>query len=185
MSAYIPAKPSITCRRAKFLKDQLVQSHFVDPRSLSNQPATTIPCGNCEACPFLDLRNKVILPNGQFWTQKRAATCHSSGVIYLLSCPCGDFYIGKTRRQLSMRIREHVTSATSGFFRTVIGRHFALKHEYNFTGIKFLPLTIIECPDRGGDWDQLLLQAETRWIFRLKADCPPGLNECISYASFL
>lgn len=38
---------------------------------------------------------------------------------------------------------------------------------------------------RGGDFDKFVLQHETRWIHRLKALTPPGLNEEISFASFL
>lgn len=184
LSSYVPPKPSITYRRAKSLKDELVQSHFVDPWSIRSVPAITTPCGACEACQFLDVRNRVTLPNGQLWVQQRAVSCHSPRVIYLLLCPCGDFYVGKTRRPFSVRILEHVTAATSGYFKTTIGRHFAFKHIYTFSGVKFLPLTVLSCHDRG-DWDRVLLQAGACWIFRLGADRPPGLNDSISFAPFL
>lgn len=151
----------------------------------SINPAITTPCGACEACRFLDVRNRVTLPNGQLWVQQRAASCHSSGLIYLLSCPCGDFYMGKTRRPFKSCILEHNTATTSGYFKTTIGRHFALKHDYVFSEVKFLPLTVLECHDRGGDWDPVLLQAEARWIFCLGADRAPGLNDSIFFAPFL
>lgn len=68
LSSYVSHKPSITYRRARSLKDDLVQSHFVDPMSLRRLPAITTSCGACEACQFLDVRNKVSLPNGEIWT---------------------------------------------------------------------------------------------------------------------
>lgn len=185
LSGYMADRPSITYRRARSLRDELVRSHFVDSTTRLSDPPTTTPCGSCEACPFVDTRGRVTLPNGELWVQKHSASCHTTGVIYWLQCVCGDFYVGKTRRSFSTRIREQVTAATSGFFGTVIGRHFALKHDYCFMGLKFLPLMVLPRYDRGGDWDRLLLQTEARWIFCLRADHPPGLNEAISFAPFL
>lgn len=150
LSGYVAERPLITYRRARSLRDELVRSHFVDPTVRHRESPTTSPSGSCDACPFLDTRERVTLPNGDLWVQKQSASCHSTGVIYLLQCVCGDYYVGKTRRSFSSRIREHVTAATSGFFRTVIGRHFALKHDYVFTGLKFLPLTVQPRDDRGG-----------------------------------
>lgn len=185
LSSYVANKPTITFRKARSIKDELVNSHFVDPTGVANTSTHTLTCGNCTACPYLDTRNKVKLPNGETWIQKHSASCYTSGVIYLLLCPCGDFYVGKTCRSLATRITEHITSATLGFFKTAIGRHFALKHNYDFVRLKFLPLTVTPFHDCGGDWDRSLLQAESRWIFRLRADRPPGLNESLSFAPFL
>lgn len=87
LSNYVASKPSITYRRAGSLKDELISSHFVNPTIRQSIPPRTIPCGSCEACPFLDIRNQVILPNGERLTQRQPASCHTSGVIYLLQCP--------------------------------------------------------------------------------------------------
>lgn len=165
--------------------DELVRSHYVDSETPSSDSPVTTVCGSCTACPYIDTRSEVTLPNGDLWVQRHSASCHSMGVIYLLQCICGEFYVGKTRHTFATRIKEHITAATSGFFRTAIGRHFALKHNYSYGGLKFLPLVVLPRDDRGGDWDRRLLQTESRWIFHLRADRPPGLNEAISYAPFL
>lgn len=185
LSNYVTDRPNITYRRARSIKDNLIASHFIDVNSTNTNPPVTKPCGNCESCPFLDTRNQAKLPNGQLRTPRRPVSCHTTGVIYLLSCPCGSYYVGKTRRSIATRIKEHITAATSGYFRTIIGRHFALEHHYQFKGIKFLPLTVIPYSDQGGDWDRTLLQAESRWIYRYHANRPPGLNDFVSYAPFL
>lgn len=52
-------------------------------------------------------------------------------------------------------------------------------HNYSFQGFKFLPLRALTDMTEG-DWDPALLQAESKWIFRLQADKPPGLNESLS-----
>lgn len=80
---------------------------------------------------------------------------------------------------------EHITAATSDYFKTVIGRHIAFAHNYVLSGFKFLPLVKIYTHERGGDWDRSLYQAESRWIFSVCADRPPGLNEALSFAPFL
>lgn len=57
-------------------------------------------------------------------------------------------------------------------------------HQGNIPRIKFLVLDRVH-PNRGGDWDKILLQRETRWIVALQATLPPGLNDYISYRPFL
>lgn len=106
-------------------------------------------------------------------------------VIYLLQCPCGAHFVGKTKRAFKIRISERIEDAKSGFFKTVIGRHIAFIHNLQLPGLQvFTPHSHPPC-DRGGDWDWTMLQAESRWIFKLKADKLPGLNDFISYAPFL
>lgn len=91
----------------------------------------------------------------------------------------------KKRRPFGVRIAEHVDAARSGYFKTVIGRHVAFAHNYEFLGFKFLPLARVDRHDRGGEWDKMLLQLGSRWIYLLKSDQPPGLKEAVSFAPFL
>lgn len=183
LTNYVTTKPSITFRRCACLRDNLVRSHY---RSDLGDPIIkgTVPCGGCGACSSLDTHDRVKLPNGKSWTSRHLATCSTMGV-YLLQCPCHSFYVGKTSRTWRTRILEHLDSAKSGYYRTAIGRHVAITHNYNFQGFKFLPLAVIPPPERGGDWSKLLLQQESKWIFRLNATSPPGLNEGLSFAPFL
>lgn len=72
-----------------------------------------------------------------------------------------------------------------GYYKSAIGKHIAFAHNYARTHITFVPLTHIPPNPRGGDWEQSLLRAEARWIHRLKALVPPGLNESLSFKPFL
>lgn len=95
LSHYVTPHPSITYRRARSLKDELVQSHFIEHSGPSKAtPPRITPCGNCDVCQYLDLRSRAILPNGENWTQRQDASCHTMGIIYLLLCPCGSFHVG-------------------------------------------------------------------------------------------
>lgn len=106
----------------------------------------------------------------------------TKGIIYLLDCPCGCFYVGLTRREFSKRIYDHVYTATIGYYKSPIGKHIALAHSYAKVHLTFVPLSHIPPSPRGGDWEKKLLRTEARWIFRLNA---PGLNEALSFKPFL
>lgn len=34
--------------------------------------------------------------------------CSTTRVVYVLTCPCGTIYVGKTKRQLKVRVGEHI-----------------------------------------------------------------------------
>lgn len=102
-----------------------------------------------------------------------------------MPCPYGAYYVGKTKRQRAIRILEPVHAEKIGFFKTIIGHHIALDHNYNFGGLSFLPLAVISRDDRGGDCDRVLLQMESKWIFKSQAHNSPGLYDSLSYAPFL
>jgi len=45
---------------------------------------------------------------GKLFTYKyRQALLHLSGVVYQLSCSCGQTYVGQTKRNLITRLNEH------------------------------------------------------------------------------
>ena len=66
-----------------------------------------------------------------------------------------------------------------------MGYHIAFAHKYEIPLIQFAVLDCITEDPRGGDFDQRVLQRETQWIYRLKANCWPGLNDSLSFKSFL
>lgn len=76
-------------------------------------------------------------------------------------------------------------AASIGYYKSPIGRHIALVHGYEKVHFTFIPLSHIPPSPRGGDWEKLLLLAEARWIYRLNALNPPGLNEALSFKPFL
>lgn len=186
LSSQVSERPSITYRRVRSLKDTLVHSHYSEGLSTPQTIQGNFPCGGCDACGSLDTHQEVVLPDCVKWHQRHHLTCATMGVIYVLhQCTCKSYYVGKTSRVFNIRMVEHISEAQVGYFHTIIGSHIALSHEYKFEGLKFLPLAIIPPHDRGGYWDQALLRSEYKWIFKLKADQPPGLNDLISFSPFL
>lgn len=68
---------------------------------------------------------------------------------------------------------------------TPMSRHVGLFHDFSLNTIKFIALEHIPPDVRGGSNDQKLLQLEARWSHSLKATTYPGLNEMLSYKTFL
>lgn len=114
------------------------------------------------------------------------ANCSTSGVVYLLICQCGCFYVGyvgKTKQEFHKRSFRHILSMKTSNPDLPLGSHIKDVHAGKFPQIKFLTLDRIHPSDSGGDWNRILLQLETLWIINLEATSPPGLND--SYRPFL
>lgn len=111
-------------------------------------------------------------------------TCHTVGV-YLAKCLCGCFYVGKTKHPFFKHKKDHTTSISKRLMTTATSRHVGFQHHLNINMIKFMALKHVSTHARGGSIDCTLLKLETQWIHTLYATIYPGLNEYISFKSFL
>ena len=183
----ISDNPSITFRCATSIKDRLVSSEYRDI-TIKNKHCPvrgTFPCGHCSHCPLIKKAKVFQLPNGDPFKPLHFSNCQTQGIVYLMECECGAFYVGKTKQQLWRRMAKHVYSMEIGNLYLPIGRHTVTHHNYIVPKVSFTALYRIHIPNRGGDWNKILLQHEQCWIFRLQATIFPGLNESISFAPFL
>lgn len=112
------------------------------------------------------------------------ADCETQGIVYLMTCKCKAFYVGKTIRQFRSRIKDHIYYG-GGKMVTSVSRHLDLYHKFDTSVISFIALAVIPQNPRGGNWDKQILQRETLWIERLNAIHAPGINEAQSYKPFL
>ena len=186
LGPFVPKEPAITYRRASSLRDHLVTSEFKgcfkkDPCKRKG----TFTCGGCSICRYINTDREIILPNGRPYRPRHFANCKTLGVIYLLTCHCERFYVGKTKLPFFKRASRHLHAMRTANPDLPLGGHILLQHEGHFSGVKFLILDRIHPNPRGGDWNKILLQLETRWIADLEANFPPGLNEQISFRPFL
>lgn len=105
-------------------------------------------------------------------------------MVYLIKCPCGYCYIGKTKRELKTRITEHKSNIRNRDERSPIARHFNnVKHD--ICTLRFQGIEVVHPLPRGGDRDRVLLQQEARWIHFLDTVFPRGLNEELVLNCFL
>lgn len=102
----------------------------------------TFPCGACAYCVNLDTRSSVPLPDGTTWTSQHYVDCTTRGIVYLLSCPCGAFYVGITTCEFHRRIYD-VCAASIVYYKSPIRKHIALVHGYAKVHLTFVPLSHI------------------------------------------
>lgn len=115
--------------------------------------------------------------------------CSTDKVIYMLTCPCQKMYIGKTKRQLKIRIGEHLRDIKKERDpekgqESPVPKHFAQYHQCRTDGLKVKGIYALKLPTRG-DFDRILLQKEKWWIFTLKSLAPLGMNVELNMQPFL
>lgn len=99
----------------------------------------TFQCGGCNYCQFMLNDKKIRLPNGFFFFKhKHHTNCKTMGVVYLLTCDCGCFYVGKTMQEIWKRAYRHVLSMKMCNPDLPLGRHVTAVHGGRFPNIKFI-----------------------------------------------
>ncbi|OCT67299.1 hypothetical protein XELAEV_18038584mg, partial [Xenopus laevis] len=165
LSSIIGTKPTITFRRSKNLRDQLVHSHLsrnVKPTWLENRTKGCYKCGRCLACPYIEKALTYLgRENKPVYTLEHFMNCKTSGIIYVMTCECGKRYVGKTKREFRRRILEHVGDVKHRR-NTSVARHINEIHNGSLEMLKFTAVDHIEPTMRVGDIDRKLLQREAQ-----------------------
>lgn len=106
----LPEVPTITFKRAPTLKDSLVKSYMppVQNKTWLGTKRGNYKCGNCNHCNNMVKTNTFIdVTSNREYSIYSFINCNTSFVVYRLECPCGCFYIGRTKRKLKERLAEH------------------------------------------------------------------------------
>ncbi len=134
-------------------------SHF-----LNTIPHGNYRCGNCQQCNFtyktLTFTHRHMAKSFKIWGTI------SANVIYLLRCPCGLCYVGKTSRPLKNRISEHRCAIRHRDPKSPVAQHFA-NSRHSASTLQYIWIEVVKSPRRGGDINILLLQREAFWILTL------------------
>lgn len=78
-------------------------------------------------------------------------TCNSLYVVYLLWCPFGLFYVGRTKGLLKVRIAEHFANIRKGFKYHRVSLHFKEKHDQDPTLLQFCGIDCVFPAWRGSN----------------------------------
>ena len=108
----------------------------------------------------------------------------STYVIYMLKCPCGLSYIGKTRRSLKTRISEHRSTIRTGETKNLVAAHF-VQGGHPISSLRYIGIEMVKMSRRGEDIERKLLQRESFWIHMPNILSPLGLNEESDLKPFL
>lgn len=137
--------PRFAYKRQNNLRDSLVRADtYTPPRNwLRDLPPGNFPCRNCVNCNAMIKGDIFSHPRtGKKFSVKGRITCRTPFVVYMLKCPCGLCYIGKTNRELRLRIIEHKSSIRRKCETSPVARHFnAMGHDIcslRFQGIELV-----------------------------------------------
>ncbi|OCT80880.1 hypothetical protein XELAEV_18027692mg [Xenopus laevis] len=179
----IGARPVITFRRSKNLRDRLRHSHFSTTTKstwLSELTKGCYKCGNCVACPFIEKTTSV---RGRSDIEEFKLR-HFMNYPCIMRCICNKLYVGKTQRQFRRRILQHVGDVRNKR-NTSVAIHVNELHGGNVNTMKFFAVEHFQPTTRVGDIDTKLLQCEAKWIYWLNSRSPTGLNEGFTFKPFL
>lgn len=133
-------------------------------------------CAHCAQCNFTYKCNTYTHPHtGKVLKIKGVISCNSKNVIYMIKCPCGLAYIGKTTRCIKTRIAEHRSSIRLNDQKNPVAVHFNT-FRHNLSTLKYIGIEQVSTPRRGGDIDNILLRREAYYIYMLNTLSPKGLN---------
>lgn len=146
-------------------------------------------CRKCICCRTVNritrgLTNVTNLDHEVFEIDK-FITCNSSHVVYLMWCPCGLYYVGRTKRLLKVRIAEHLANIRNGFKFYSVSLHFKEKHNQDPSLLQFCGIDQVAPSWRGSNLVRDLSQRETKLIFHLKSLYPRGLNIELDLSCFI
>ncbi|CAJ0959327.1 unnamed protein product [Ranitomeya imitator] len=173
--------PLFSYRRNRNLRYELVVSDVGSSRrdlqtTLSRPSLGNFPCLGCACCNNMVKGASFHHPHtGKKYEIRKRYTCKSSFVVYVLSCPCGLYYVGETTMEVKPRISKHKSTIRTKLIELSVPRHF---HElgYSVNQLRYRVIDDVPVLRRGGDRVSLLKKKELKWIFELDTLFPKGLN---------
>lgn len=111
--------------------------------------------------------------SGKTFSIKGKITYNTNNVIYLLKCPCGLAYVGKTSRALKIRISEHRSNIRNKETKSPMAIHFT-EARHNVSALKYCGIEHVKPTSRGGDINSAILKREAFWIYTWDTLSPKG-----------
>lgn len=184
LGTLLPEKPRFTYRRAPTLRD-LVAKNVLDPPPRRNfsffDGKGFYPCKTCYTCRHTNEAKKKkcnfksTVTNREYQI-KEFISCRTEGVVYLLECPCQIQYVGRTKRELWKRLREHTQNIKKGYPKHSLSKHYDQYHNRDPSSLKVWGIEKYKPHWRGDNKVIKLSQAESRWIHELRTLTPLGHN---------
>lgn len=105
------------------------------------------------------------------------------GVVHVIVCSCSSFSVEKIK-PVQKQFQKHIYDIGTYHLKAPLARHVsAAQQEPSMS--QMLGLGGDPSRQKGGDFDPLVLQHETRWIWELEATKAPSLNGSLSFVPFL
>ena len=179
----LPANPKFIYRKAPNFGDKVVKKVLDQPAKPASfwEQKGFFACRRCKSCksvsePVRGITNFRSTVNNREFNIEEFITCNITHVVYVLKCPCGLMYVGRTKRQLKVRIGEHVKNIRLGYKDHNVSLHFKTHHNQDPSGLRFWGIDVIKPTWRGNNMVRDLSKRETLWIYLLDTLTPKGLN---------
>ena len=189
----LPEQPRVVFRGVPSLRDSLAPG-VVDPPLNKPMFFQNIigyhKCQKCAVCKINAIKERKTLnfisnSTSQVFNIKSFITCSMTHVVYLLICPCGLQYVGRTVRKFQVRVNEHIGNIRRGFREHSVSRHYREVHARDPSGTSFIAIDTLKPHWRGGSKRIAISKLEMSWIYRMKCLKPQGLNVDIEVNAFL
>ncbi len=152
------------------------------PNNLFKPTKQFHPCGKrrCKTCPLnrfpQSKLTQIKVPITPFKTEIK---CTTARLVYLIECKkCKRQYVGQTLRSIREKINQHRADIRGNTKISTLVLHFATEN-HTENDITIIPLEKIPDNIPKHEAEELLKQAETKWIFKLGTLKPTGMNAII------
>lgn len=178
----LPPRPHVIYRKAANLATKLTSSAIDEPKTIKIPDLKGFfRCGRCFGCKHTcpTERKSTTFKSNQTnltYKWKDTITCNTTGVVYMLDCPCGLQYIGRTIRNLKTRIYEHVYNIKRGLETHSVSLHFKEAHNSDPKFLRFWGIDQVKPNWRGALKIRALSKLESKWIYSMQTLNPRGLN---------
>lgn len=188
----LPEKAKVIFRGAPSLRLK-VAPNVLDPPvrpSFFHNLKGFYPCRKCRVCKLNHCRDRKILSfssttTGARYNIRHFCTCETKNVVYMITCPCGKQYIGRTIRTFAIRVSEHITNIIKGKTNHSVPKHYLRAHDRDPSGTTFSVIDKFVPNWRGSNNVRGVSQQEVYWIYQLKTYMPYGLNVDWDINSFI
>lgn len=179
----LPEQAATIFRGAPSIKGQIAPNVIDPPKKISffHNMQGFYPCRRCTVCKWnvcqarkMDTFNSTT--TGKIYNMKQFATCKTPYIVYLITCPCKKQYIGRTIRNFTTRVKEHITAIKKGKTNHSVSKHYASHHDRNPAGTTFQVIDRFIPHWRGESSIRGVSRLETWWIHQIKCYVPHGLN---------
>ena len=189
----LPEQPHVVFRGVPSLRDSLAPGVVDPPRNKPMFFQHIIgyhKCKKCAVCKINAIKERKTLSfvsnsTLQTFNIRSFITCSMTHVVYLLTCPCGLQYIGRTVREFRIRVNEHIGNIRRGYRKHSVSRHYREVHGRDPSGTSFIAIDILRHHWRGGSKRIAISKLEMSWINCMKCLKPHGLNVDIEVNAFL
>lgn len=146
INTFLPANPQVIFKGILSLRDRIAPN-IVDPPtkrlSFFQNLSGYHQCRRCQVCTLNKSKTRrtesfISTSTSREHKIEPFVTCSSTGVVYLLQCPCGLQYIGRTKRSMQVHLGEHIANIKISFKYHSVSKHYDMFHNLNPANTLFM-----------------------------------------------